>query len=196
MRNHPWHIELEPWPFYSQLNDWSADGNDDNASYNCGPESVAMCVAYLTGVTLPASFIKDTLYGEDYVGDTTTNGNADFLSRYTGTPTEIFSCPTMENLLWTEWSYLKKGWPLIGLFYFDSPGVGGHFRAVIGQSEHYCITADPWTGERRVEGHREHWAWSQGVLIGLSAAGRRCNGCNFASSNGSNSTLPAKPIDC
>lgn len=165
-RRRPWSIELQPWPFYSQLNDWTADGNDDNASYNCGPESVAMVIAYLTGVTLPASFIKDTLYGEGYVGDTSVNANAGFLERYAGTPCDIYSCPTADNLLWTEWSFLKEGRPLIGLFYFDAPGVGGHFRAVIGMDEHFVYTADPWTGQKRAEGRLEHWSWSQGILIG------------------------------
>jgi hypothetical protein len=166
---HPWHIELHPWPFWSQLHDWTFDGRPDINKYNdCGPESVAMCLKYLTGVELPAEYIKDVMKGSGYVGYTSVEDLAGFLSRYCECPTEILRPGDRHHLAHYEWQYLSKGRPLIGLFSFSAPGAAdGHFRAVIGRTASTAITADPWSGRRRVETLAEHWAWSKGVLIGL-----------------------------
>ena len=73
---------LSPWPNWSQLDDWTADGGpDENRLNNCGPESAAECLKYLTGVELPADFIKDAMYGEAYTGYTDVGHLVDFLQR-------------------------------------------------------------------------------------------------------------------
>jgi len=175
----PWNIELKPWPFWSQLSDWTADGQpDENAANDCGPESVAMCLKYLTGVELPADYIKDVMYGEGYTGYTDVEHLERFLSRFTETRAVTMTAYTQPHLLWLEWTYLKRGWPLIGLFSFSAPGApDGHFRAVIGQNAHQAITADPWTARRRVESLADHWAWSKGLLIGIQRTRRLGDHC-------------------
>jgi hypothetical protein len=165
----PWKIELTPWPYWSQLHDWTADGQqDENRIYDCGPECVAMVLKYLTGVELPADYIKDVMKGEGYVGYTSVDDLRGFLQRYCETPCEVITVSSQQQLLWHEWRYLVRGRPLIGLFSFSAPGAAdGHFRAVMGMDPWTMVTADPWTGSRRVESHGEHWAWSKSCLLGI-----------------------------
>lgn len=164
-----WNIELEPWPYWSQLTDWTADGADDENRLNdCGPECVAMALKYLTGVELPADYVKDVMKGQGYQGYTTADDLRAFLGRYCETPAEEIVCSSQRQLLWNEWRYLVRGRPLIGLFSFSAPGADdGHFRAVVGANPTQVITADPWTGQRRVESYADHWAWSKGMLLGI-----------------------------
>jgi hypothetical protein len=171
----PWNIELKPWPFWSQLGDWTAaDGQpDENAQNDCGPECVAMALKYLTGIEMPADYIKDVMYGEGYTGYTDVAHLERFFNQLTETRVVIMLAYTQAHLLWLEWTYLKRGWPLIGLFSFSAPGApDGHFRAVIGQNANQAITADPWTARRRTESHASHWAWSKGLLIGIQRTRR------------------------
>jgi len=171
----PWSIELKPWPFYSQLADWRANLPDPNAANNCGPECVAMVMKFLTGVELPANVIKDAIYGEGYVGYSNVPDLEAYLRNYCETDAATILTRSARNQAWWEWRYLKQGKPLIGLFWstmVNGRGQGGHFRAVIGQTPHTVITADPWTGTRRVETIEEHWQWSKGLLIGVDRVRR------------------------
>jgi len=173
----PWSIELKPWPFYSQLDDWKANLSDQNARNNCGPESVAMCLKFLTGVELPADLIKDAIYGEGYVGYTNVPDLEAYLRNYCETEAATILTTSAGNQAWGEWKYLKQGKPLIGLFSFSAPGANdGHFRAVIGQTRNTVTTADPWTGAKRVESIAEHWSWSKGLLIGIDRVRRLGSG--------------------
>ncbi len=169
-----WHLELRPWPFWSQLADWTADGGpDENRLNNCGPECVAMCLRYLTGVELAADTIKDTLYGQGYAGYTNVPDLERFLEQRCETAAETILCTSARDQAWHEWRYLRRGRPLIGLFSFSAPGsADGHFRCVIGQDRRHVYTADPWTGSRRVETIDEHWAWSKGLLVGIERVRR------------------------
>jgi len=176
----PWNVLLKPWPFWSQLHDWTTDPQGDvNAQNNCGPESVAMCLRFLTGVSLPAAFVKDVLYGESYVGYTDVPDLEKFFETYCETPATTILTTSAANQAWWEWKFLRQGKPLIGLFYGyqDAQGAlqGGHFRAVIGQTRDSVTTADPWTGAARVETVAEHWTWSKGLLIGVDRIRRLGN---------------------
>lgn len=162
----PWHLELNPWPYWGQLVDWTADAQpDENRSNNCGPESLAMCLKYLTGVELPSDYVKDVEYGEGFVGYTDTTHLERFLLRYANTHSRTIQVGSMRELLYAEWRHLLGGRPAIGLFSFSRPGAAdGHFRPVVGMDMHSVYTADPWTAKRRREGYAEHWAWSKGIL--------------------------------
>lgn len=106
--------------------------------------------------------------GRAYTGYTNVSDIAGFLHRHTETRTETILCDSRNQLAWNEWRFLRQGKPLIGLFSFTAPGsADGHFRAVIGQTRHTAITADPWTSQRRVETLDQHWAWSKGLLIAV-----------------------------
>ncbi|HEV3309869.1 MAG TPA: papain-like cysteine protease family protein [Chloroflexota bacterium] len=165
----PWQIELTPWPFWDQLRDPMPPGiPNTNDANDCGPESVAMCLRYLTGVSLQADYIKDVIKGANYVGYTGVPDLEAFLRNECETRAETILTTSAANQAWWEWRYLRQGKPLIGLFYGSAPGANdGHFRAVIGQTHTTAVTADPWTGQRRVETLAEHWAWSKGLLIGV-----------------------------
>jgi len=164
-----WSIALQPWPFWGQLTDWTADQEpDENRVNNCGPESIAMCLKYLTGIEMPADFIKDKILGQNATGYTTVDQLTQYLFPYCETHTTVRTFDNMNDYLWYEWYYLHQGAPLIGLYYFSAPGANdGHWRPVVGMTPTTVITADPWTGQARTEDYTTHWQWSKGLLIGI-----------------------------
>lgn len=177
------HIELQHWPFYSQLHDWTADAQpDENRLNNCGPECLAMVTKYLTDVELPADFIKDVLYGESFQGYTSQEKQIYWLRKYCNTGSDIYTYPVTASFgsssvtaMFHKWDdELLRGHPLIHLRSFSGPNKpDGHFECGIGSGKGYKITADPWTGQRRVWSDREFWDWSKGTFVRANRI--RCN---------------------
>lgn len=165
----PWSLELNPWPLWDQLRDPMPAGlPEDNAANDCGPESAAMALCHLTGVALPADYIKDAVRGYDYTGYLDITDLRTFFEGSTQTPCAIRIATSRSRLIWTEWRALMRGHPIIGLFSFSAPGANdGHFRPVIRLTPTSVTTADPWTGTERVESHALHFAWSKGVLLDI-----------------------------
>lgn len=147
---------LTPWPLKDQLNDWTLDdgGMNPNAENNCGPASVAMCVKYLTGLDLPSDFIKDVLYGENFLGYTFMNHLANFMQERAATRCELHSGDAHTLLQPIVRRSIDQGFPVIVLYFWrlEEPQ-SGHFAPVIGYDEGGCTRANPWGGKL------EYWGW-------------------------------------
>lgn len=146
---------LHPWPFYSQLDDWTTDidGVDENKTKNCGPECLAMCLKWATGVELPADFIKDAMKGAGYVGVTTLADLAAFLTRRCEVPSDLTGPGDATTLLRpVVEGAITQGYPVIVLFSgngVDLAETVGHFMVVVGVDEAGAVCADPWGGKMR-----------------------------------------------
>lgn len=153
---------LNPWPLYNQLNDWTvdADGIDENRENNCGPESVAMCLKYLTGVELPADFIKDVVRGDGYKGYTFMTDLSGFLQRRCEVRCAVHTGDATTKLEATVKAALDQSYPIIVLFFWklEQPE-SGHFAPVIGYDETGCTRANPWGGvlEKMTWAEFEQW---------------------------------------
>ncbi len=148
--------QLTPWWNWNQLNDWTADGlPDKNRLYNCGPESVAECLKYLTGVELPADYVKDVMYGEGYVGETDVPHMVSFLQDRCQVPCEVHSGNANTLLQPVVRKAIDNGNPIIVLFFFtlNDPS-SGHFSPVVAYDETGCTRSNTWNGLQ------ETWDWA------------------------------------
>jgi hypothetical protein len=146
---------LTPWPNWSQMNDWTADGRpDENRFNNCGPEAVADCLKYLTGIELPADYIKDVMYGEAYTGYTDIPPIVDFLQRLCEVPCEVYRGDVGPHLRPVVQQALDAGHPIIVLFFWklEEP-YSGHFCPIVACDEYGCTRANVWNGQM------ETWSW-------------------------------------
>jgi hypothetical protein len=160
---------LTPWPNWSQLYDWTADGRpDENRLNNCGPESVADCLKYLTGIELPADYIKDVMYGEAYTGYTFIPPIVDFLQKKCEVPCAVYSdnlasamggrstgsTGAHARLQPVVQQALEVGHPIIVLFFWklEEPE-SGHFSPIVACDEYGCTRANVWNGQM------ETWSW-------------------------------------
>jgi hypothetical protein len=189
-----WHLELSPWQFWNQTADPARDhdvGSGPNAQNDCGPESLAMCLWYLTNVELDADYIWDTMRPGGELGYTSIDDLQQFLQRYCSIPVDVVRVSATWNAgsaeYWLLLSHiylaLEAGHPLIGLYSFTAPNSDdGHFRAIYGMTgtgphggsggQGHVLTADPATGQSRVETYAEHWGWSKGIVLHLKR--KRC----------------------
>jgi len=165
-----WKCVLDPWPYWSQLSDWTedADQTDENATQNCGPSSIAMCLKHLTGVEQPADFIKDVILGEGAVGNTTAWQLANYLKTYCNIPTDVFSCGSRDNFEWRIWDGICHGRPQIWLRYFGYVGDSYWHWCPINYADQAGIgEADPWTGSSRKFSYADAWQWGGGSGLTL-----------------------------
>lgn len=166
--------ELRPWYFYSQLSDWTADGQpDEDADNNCGPESLAMCLAHLTDLELPADYIKDTMYGEGYTGYTDFEHAQNWLTRYARITSGLLVTPDPAIAFEHIQAYVQRGHPCIALFWFDiGAQTGGHFSPIqaVDTQARTVTRADPWTGAAEVMSFER---WSRGYKGGILELHRR-----------------------
>ena len=147
---------LQPWPFYNQLKDWTVDvdGVDENAKNNCGPESVAMCLKYLTGVELPADFIKDVMKGPHYTGYTFTSDLTKFLEEKCEIPCEVHNGNAQTMLQPVVQRAIDNGYPIIVLYFWNiNQPESGHWAPVIAYDSQGCSRMNPWGGVL------EQWSW-------------------------------------
>jgi hypothetical protein len=155
---------LTPWPTYNQLDDWTvdADGIDENKENNCGPESIAMCLKYLTGVELPADFIKDAIYGQAHLGYTLIPDLVKFLQRRCQIPATTHSGDGATLLQPAVRAAIDAGNPIIVLYFMalDQPN-SGHFCPVIGYDEGGCTRANPWGGVLEYQKWAEFEKWQK-----------------------------------
>ena len=173
---------LDPWPVnWCQLNDPARDGDNvgpngsgNNAYNDCGPESVAEVVKYITGVALDADYIKDVACGPNFVGYTNWGNLELFLNDYaeiqTGQPLVADPATVAGHIK----AWINAGHPAIALFYggaietpnMDGPQTGGHFCCVFGYDDAgNMIISDPWTGTERTMTPAQ-WNWcSQGQAL-------------------------------
>jgi hypothetical protein len=142
---------------WSQLNDWTADGRpDENAYNNCGPESVAACLRYLTGIELPADYIKDVMYGEKHLGYTDVPHLVQFLQAKCLVPCETYSGNAATLLQPVVRRAINAGNPIIVLYFWTlSNPASGHFCPVVSYDELGCARANVWNGQM------EYWNWNK-----------------------------------
>jgi len=147
--------ELAPWPDWNQRTDGTGDGRvSENAANDCGPESAAECIKYITGVELQADYIKDAMYGEDYVGYSDVPHLCAFLNGRCAIPTESMAGDASTLLRPVVQKALSQGWPVIVLFFWDLSALsGGHFCPVVACDDQTMTRSNPWTGAR------ERWSW-------------------------------------
>ena len=145
---------MTPWFNWSQLRDpfpWDVL----NATYDCGPESVAECVAYLTGVQLEAEYIKGEMYNAQYVGYTDIVHLAGYLENKCAIPVQTYSGNAQTKLQPIVQKALSLYHPVIVLFFWDLQKLtGGHFCPVIACDEKVVTRSNPWTGAT------ETWSWA------------------------------------
>ena len=165
-----WQCALTPWPYWSQLSDWTtdADKTDENATQNCGPESIAMCLKYLTGVEEPADFIKDVILGQNTVGTTTAQQLASYLRHYCEIPVDILISGSQNQFTWWVWEYLHRGKPLIWLrsFAYSTDPIL-HWCPLNFMSPTQIGEADPWTGTSKKYSYADAWTWGGNTMLGL-----------------------------
>lgn len=168
-----WRVGLSPWPIYGQLADWTADAApDENRANNCVPESIAMCIKYITGVELPADYIKDVEYGEGYQGYTSFSKASWFLSRFCEIPNGIWEAPHNAGALWHVWNALRQGHPCIGLFEYNGKSSGlRHVMPYIYLDAHTVKVVDPWRAEVLTWDYATHDRWSH--YTGLTMTRKR-----------------------
>lgn len=167
-----WSCSLYPFPVWGQNVDWTADGRpDENKAHNCLPESVAMCLKHLTGIELPADFIKDVEYGEGYTGDTDFNHAQSFLTRHCDTRSHQWSASGNSDTLWHVWNGLHRGFPVIGLFRYGGTPTGyPHCCPYIYLDATTVKVVDPWDAIIRSWTYDEHAAWSANYGLTLQRA--------------------------
>ncbi len=161
---------LSPWPIYNQLDDWTVDDDkiDENKENNCGPESVAMCLKYLTGVELPADFIKDAIYGQKFLGYTNIPDLANFLGRRCAVPCQNVGKGDDAPLQPFVRQAIDTGNPIIVLYYaFLEQPQSGHFCPVISYDDKGCTRANPWGGvlEYQTWDVFERWQKGYGFIL-------------------------------
>ena len=128
---------LHPWPDdWNQLDDWSTDENGDQNRYNnCGPESLAATLKYLTGVEMGADEIVETI-DNNHVGYTTVEQLTAWLKRYAEIETEEHYGDASTLLRPVVEGAIDNGYPVIVLFFFDiNDPESGHFCPVYGYND-------------------------------------------------------------
>lgn len=140
--------QLTPWHLWSQNGDATWDGAaDENHFNNCGPESCAMCLDYLTGVALPADVIHDAVAGQGFKGYTGFPQLSGFLEQYCSIPTRTYTGDGNTKLRPVVEAALKALHPVIVLFYWNLQAhTGGHFCPVTACSDNGITRANPWGG--------------------------------------------------
>ncbi len=141
--------ELAPWNYWNQLDDWTADGRaDENRANNCGWECVAMVAKYVTGVEMPADYLKDRVYGESYTGYAYAWDMASALGRWAEIPARAhWQGPTeLPQLIRRS---IDDGRPIILLVRFQPQATQTHWIVAVGYDDASVIVADPWGGQRR-----------------------------------------------
>ncbi len=154
---------IEAFPtHWNQLNDVRADHRiDTNKNHNCGPESIAECLMYLTNVELPAGYIADVILGPDKVNvDTWNTQLADFIRNWSHI--DVDDSNRGDSGAAIRYA-IDQGYPIIVLFYWDLAAVdrgdmanaGGHWCPVIAYDDHSVTRSNPWGGVK------ETWDWGQ-----------------------------------
>lgn len=158
----PWLVQLSPWPIWGQLVDWTADSQpDENKTHNCLPESMAECIKYVSGIELPADYIKDVEYGEAYIGDTTFDKAAWFLERYCESPCIAWSTQDNRRTLYHVWDALVHGYPCVGLFQYGGvAGGANHCMPYVYLTADTIKVSDPWSASLITWDYPTHDAWS------------------------------------
>lgn len=162
--------DLPSWEYYSQNNSPTDDGQyDENAQLDCGPTCLSMVIRQITGVRVYPDTIKDGIEGQGAVGITYSSQLQQYLSDRATITSTLYVPTEAQNsqhygLLDIEWAYLTKGKPLLHL---TSLGTFAHWRVVIGMSDLYVFSADPWNGSRYIETWSNHWSSSHRYLIGI-----------------------------
>lgn len=149
---------LRPWPKFNQLKDWTTDvdQSDENAENNCGPESVAMCLKYLTGVELPADFIKDVMYSPTYTGYSFDDKLSEFMEKRCAIPVKVHSGDARTRLQPIVEGAIDAGFPIIVLYFWEiKKPESGHWAPVIAYDEEGCTRLNPWGGAA------ETWSWAK-----------------------------------
>jgi hypothetical protein len=163
--------ELAPWPMWNQMNDWTTDVDktDENRENNCGPESVASCLKYLTGIELPADFIKDVMRGQAYMGYTFVSDLVKFLQEKSEIPCQVHSGDGRTQLQPVVRAAIDAGNPIIVLFFWDiNLPESGHFSPVIGYQADGCTRHNVWGGKREFMPWPMFEAWQKfGTAITL-----------------------------
>lgn len=158
-------MELQPWSYWDQTNDWTADGRpDENRFNNCLAECVAMCVWYIHGIELPADYFHDRVRGEGYTGYMYTSDGVMMLSRWGGVPAQDYSA-NVDDTLSRVCSALDDGRPTILLVRFNDNPDSGHFVVAVGYDDSGLILADPYGGWQRRMGWQEFGEWYKGWAI-------------------------------
>lgn len=158
--------ELQGFPLFNQLTDFTVDGRPDEGRLNnCGEECCAMIVKYVTGVELPADYIKDQIYGEAHTGYSYPNDLATWLSRWASIPSVVVQANSFNMQRIINNQCIDQGLPSILLIDFLQPDVGGHFVCPVAYDEGGLYVADPWGGFRRFIAWTEFPSWTQGLLV-------------------------------
>ncbi|MFN8472395.1 MAG: hypothetical protein U0822_09415 [Anaerolineae bacterium] len=147
---------------WNQLHDPRPDQRQDtNFKHNCGPESVAECIMYLTNIELPAGYIADVILGPDQVDvDTYNTQLAAFLHRWSHI--DVDDSNHGDAAAGVKYA-IGQGYPIIVLFYWDLAAVdrgdlanaGGHWCPVISYDDSSVTRSNPWGGIT------EMWTWDQ-----------------------------------
>jgi hypothetical protein len=174
-----WSKTLNPYWYYNQRTDWTADSRpDENRFNNCLSESMAMTVKYITDLELPSDYIHDTMYPEGFIGYMDFGHAATWFRKYLGVIPSLHTVSSQKDLTWWVHHCVTKEIPTIGLYYFNKPmdvdakgnALSGHFRTWVGcggngNTTLHVVTGDPWTGLPRTETVEDHWNWSQNSFL-------------------------------
>jgi hypothetical protein len=167
--------ELSPWPFRSQLEGWTIDGQpSENAASDCAMACIAMVVQWVTGVRLPIDALNDWLFWEGHTGPTPGAKIQSFLAQYCAIPsTDLTATVTTTtgngtgSLLNAIWSRTVKGLPLIELRQYSPTNTTLHWICSIGCDPTLAFAADPYGGIREAKSYADHGALYRGELLGI-----------------------------
>ena len=132
-------VTLNHVPLWSQQKDGdpTTGGQAANWANNCGPESLAVCVSFFSGVELWAEIVKDVLYGQSYTGYTDWDHLTRYLGEHCGCPAGVYTTTDADTALQHLRAYLDRGHIALALFYENvGAQTGGHYSPV------YAYTAD------------------------------------------------------
>lgn len=142
---------LRPWPWrWNQLADATIDGRpDENADLNCGPQSLAECVYYLTceRVEFKADEIHDQVMPEGK-RDVTYAEQLALWCGWHGIFAEVLTGDARTRLEpKVRWA-IDNGKPIVVLFFFDLEKLtGGHWCPVYAYNTVGCWRANPLGGK-------------------------------------------------
>lgn len=142
--------ELRDWPWHwNQLTDGTLDGTRTGWENNCGPESLAECVFYITAgrFELKADEIHDQLMA-DNESRYTSIAELSQWCQWHGIEVEPLS-GNASTLLQPKvrWA-IANGKPIIVLFAANLDTLtGGHFCPVYAYNADGCWRANPWGGK-------------------------------------------------
>jgi hypothetical protein len=183
-----WAKYLKGWKFISQYQPGEA-----NASYNCGPTSVAMCLEWIYNKKYDPEQVLESQMGAGYQGDCSWDGfmfpvfhryriginyaNADGSGVAQGEA--IPNKGAMKAFLWRAIGV--KGHPVIMLVWewIDGTGPWGHFEVVIGswfklrKMTRYYQLANPNGGVMQTLSAQELWSISQQQMMEVCATRKK-----------------------